>query len=347
MSARCWFLFIEDAMTNPERQPFEQVLEALGQADEVSLALLYYLTDLSQEEKAQFSAYWPTVKVERRRVIVRHLADISEENFQVDFTDVFAQALGDPSPAVRAAGLDGLWDCDRVSLIGPVIELARSDPDQGVRQLAAATLGQFVLLDAWGQLPEAKVEPAISALIALLDDARTPLEVYRAALESLGPAGHPRVEGFIQRAYESDDPRLGVSALYAMGRSADPAWLPIILGEFESPSMEFRREAARAAGAIGDNEAIEPLVELIMQKDEDEEVRLAAVGALGMIETEEGLEALQLLYDEPDLEAFQDAIEEAIDGGDFVKDGIAMSMSGWDDEDDWDDELDDDVLPEA
>ena len=40
-----------------------------------------------------------------------------------------------------------------------------------------------------------------------------------------------------------------ISAVHAMGRSADPDWLPTIIEEMHSDDSEMRFEAATAAGA--------------------------------------------------------------------------------------------------
>ena len=46
-----------------------------------------------------------------------------------------------------------------------------------------------------------------------------------------------------------DTPELQLSALFAMGTSADPRWLPILVDEMESPNSDMRAEAARAMAA--------------------------------------------------------------------------------------------------
>ena len=68
------------------------------------------------------------------------------------------------------------------------------------------------------------------------------------ALEALGVRGKDWVHELIEEAYGSGDRRLTISAVHAMGRNADLAWLPMIIDEMESDDAEMRFEAATAAG---------------------------------------------------------------------------------------------------
>ena len=71
------------------------------------------------------------------------------------------------------------------------------------------------------------------------------------------------------------------SALFAMGRSGDTAWLEIIIGELESDDPGMRFEAANAAREMGEPEAVRYLVEMV--EDPDVEVSYAALRAIGGI----------------------------------------------------------------
>ena len=71
------------------------------------------------------------------------------------------------------------------------------------------------------------------------------------------------------------------SAIYAMGRSSNKDWLPIILTEINANSPAIRYEAANACGLLGDESIIPQMIPLIT--DEDIEVQSAAINALGNI----------------------------------------------------------------
>lgn len=309
--------------------PITELMEILAGEAGISLPLLYQFSDLSPEELAIFREAWPKLHTKKRKIIVRHLADISEENFVVDFSDVFAICLLDEDAEVRKASLDGLWDCDRVGLISPIIRIMQDDPDEQVRTIAAATLGHYVLMGEWNQIPRKPIEVVVNALLALLDNSETAFPVRRAALESLGAASHPRVYSIVKEAYDSADRELQISAVFAMGRSADRSWVPIIIGEMSSPITEMRLEAARAAGAIGSTDAVAKLARLIW--DDDLEVRLAAVNALGQIGGSAAQRILEQLTSDPEADELHEAVYEALDEMEWLGSEIDLSLFDWDD----------------
>jgi HEAT repeat protein len=314
-------------------------MRQLSASERPSLRLLFRLSDLTPQELDEFRAGWPALDAERRRVITRHLADITEDNFQVDFSDVFAHCLTDENPAVRMAALDGLWDSERLPLIAPIIALMESDPDDTVRALAAATLGHYVVLGEWEQIPPARTAPIVEALLAQLRDGDTPAAVRRAALESVGASSDERVAPLIESHYRQGGADMRLSAVFAMGRSADSRWAPIVSTELDSDRTEMRIEAARAAGGLGDENAIDQLAELL--QDEDLEVQLAAVAALGQIGGQQAIELLELLLEEPQSEALYDAAEEAMEEMMWLGGDVDLSLM------DWDNTSDDDLFPQA
>ncbi len=122
-----------------------------------------------------------------------------------------------------------------------------------------------------------------------------------------------------------------LSAIFAMGNSADDRWLPILEQELGSPSPDFRAEAARACGSIGSQSSIDALEQLLT--DEEVEVGLAAVYALGQIGGDRVSALLSRLAEDPDYEEFYDAIEEALEEIDLM-DGELDLLAFPDDEDD-------------
>ncbi|MCA9981187.1 MAG: HEAT repeat domain-containing protein, partial [Anaerolineales bacterium] len=231
--------------------------------DSISIAKLYHLSDLPQELMDRLVTAWPTIPLGRRQKIARHLADIMEENYQVDFTPLFAHFLQDPHAEVRRAALDGLWDSSDTSLIPAVIALMQNDAEESVRVAAASALGHYVLMAQWGEIDPAADKPIVPALLAELDNDGVSLSMRRAALESVAASGHGRVPDLIQAAYASNRYELRLSAVYAMGYSADRRWLSTVLLELDHDEPDMRIEAARAAGMLSASDAIEKLAELI------------------------------------------------------------------------------------
>lgn len=350
-------------MLDPDQQlPFDTVLDELFTNPVVPLPLLYRLTDLPEEDFASFKERWNSVDEDRRRVLVRHMVDISEENYLVDYAPVFAFCLADGSPAVRVAALDGLWDTSNIKLVSPIITLLQEDAATEVRVTAAQTLAHYILLAEWGQIPATMTPRIIAALLDEYDNPQTAVSIKRAALEALGAANHPRVPTLIRQAYDSRQHDMQLSAVFAMGSSADERWLPQIMEAMESDSDEIRIEAARAAGSIGSEELLPQLAHLAV--DKNLEVALAVVEALGQIGGDTAHRMLVQMSTDQHFARLREAVEEALEEADWLGGSLDMmhfperrkNDGDWDEEaweadewdneewdsDDWDDELIDD-----
>lgn len=327
-------------MNNKKPMPFASVLEALFGSDDPPIHLIYRLSDMEDEEFAHFKRAWPAAHEDRRGVLARHMVDIAEEDYMVDFSPVFAHLFTDEAAGVRQAALDGIWDSDDQDLIAPILTMLQADSDIGVRAAAARSLAHYILLAEWGQFDPSHVEPVVAALLAEYDNPRASLEIRRAALEAMSPAPHPRIADLIHEAYEEGSDELQLSAIFAMGNSADDRWLPILIDELASPSPDFRAEAARALGMIGHHDAIDALEDLV--DDPEKEVGMAAVIALGQIGGDRVLGLLSRMADDPDYEEFHDVIDEVLEEMEWVDSSYDM-LSLTDEEDD-DFDLSDDLL---
>lgn len=291
--------------------PFADVLTSLFANDNIAIHQLYRLSDMNVQETADFRRYWFAASDERRQVIVRHLADLSEDSFIVDFSPIFALCLQDSYAQVRGAALDGLWDSTDVSLVGSIINMLQVDPSPEVKVAAARSLAHYLVMAEWEQLKGVNTTAIFEALRSVYEDATVELPVRCAALEAMGPLPLPEVWDFIQDAFDGHNMELQLSAVFAMGTSADPRWLPTLLDEMESPIAEMRAEAARAAGAIGHGSAVPQLAELTF--DEDDDVARAAIAALGQIGGAEAHRSLEVLLSDTEFAHLHEAAEEAID----------------------------------
>lgn len=293
---------------------FEDVLENLFGDAEISIPNLYRLSDMSAEARLAYDAKWEVASAETRRLISRHLADLSEHAFVVEFAPLFRHMLDDGFSEVRVAALDGLWDTTDTKTITPIIDLMQNDPVYTVKVAAAKALGHFVVMGEWGQIPNRAKERVVDALFAVYHNAATLLPIRCAALESISASDRPEVPGLIEAAYESFESQLQVSSIFAMGNSADERWLPIILDEIGGNDVDLRREAARAAGELseeGDEMSIKALAEAIF--DFDMEVRERAVLALGQIGGVVATRVIRNVLEDPDQEVLFEAAEMALE----------------------------------
>jgi len=247
---------------------------------------------------------------------MRHLADITETNFEVDFGPMFRLGLKDSDPAVREAAIDGLWEVEDPGLIVPLIKIMHQDSSESVRAVAAGTLGHFVYLDELEDIPHAQVVPALEALREIIATPDGSLEVRRRAVEAIAYSSAEDVPAIIRAAYASPDELMRVSALYAMGNSADDQWIETVIAELEAQSPAMRYEAARAAGELEARNAVSTLARLL--DDPDREVQEMTVWALGQIGGNRAHRLLTQLAKSDD-EALAEAATEALEEMEWMR----------------------------
>lgn len=319
---------------------FEDKLKQIATDKNLHTGSLYILSNMNKEMLNTFKVIWPTITPQRRRDVMQELVEISEANFEVNFDPIFLLGLADEDAEVRAAAINGLWEDENPALIGPFIHLLRTDEAAIVRAAAAAGLGRFVYL---GEIEKIHQEQSTLAEDALLETIRMggeELDVRRRAIESIAFSSRPGIAQIIENAYYDENEKMQVSAVFAMGRSADARWRPQVIAELENDNSEIRFEAARACGELEAGEAVARLVQLI-DEDPDLQVQEMAIWALGRIGGREAREALEICV-ENDNEVIAQAAEEALDELNLFNDG-AFTMFDFDEDEDDDDwmELDD------
>lgn len=287
---------------------FLETLRHLQSDEQLSMPALYALSAPTRADMRAFAQVWPALPAERRRHVIENLVDIAEANFRVDFRRIFRHALEDPDPGVRAMAIHGLWEDESHDLIRRFCFLLVNDLSADVRASAAQALGKYVLQAELGELDHGPAEQIRVILQDVFYDESEDVEVRRRALESIAYYDHVNVREIIRTAYEDTPHNMQVSAIFAMGRSANPAWSDIILMELDNPSPEIRFEAARASGELRTRQAVPALLDLLL--DPDREAQEAAIWALGQIGGKRARQALDLLMqgDDPGL---ADAAEEA------------------------------------
>ena len=256
------------------------------------------LSDLTGEGLDFLKKVWAKAHAERRHQVISHLVHLSEADLRLDFSSTFVFCLGDPDEAVRAQAIAGLEPEENHRFIGPLLRALKQDTSDQVRAAAAVALGRFALLGELDKLSTHYADKVYTALLDVLDNEAEPVQVKRRALEAIAPLSLPRVKEFIQGMYHSNDVKLKASAVYAMGRNCDTAWLTALLTELTSPEAEIRYEAANACGELGAGEAVPHLI--MLTKDEDGQIQEAAMKALGVIGGNEAKQTLSELAEDPE-----------------------------------------------
>ncbi|HLA18460.1 MAG TPA: HEAT repeat domain-containing protein [Dehalococcoidia bacterium] len=299
----------------------EYLAELKDPSARLSVAGLQQLASLERGEAAALRSAWPQIGGERRRQVVHQLMELAEDNVDLNFDAVFFAALDDEAAAVRADAVRGLWEYEGRDLIAPLLRLLAKDEEPEVRAEAALALGRFVVLSEAGSLGEEQFQQVEAGLRRSLEDELEVDEVRGRALEAIGASGRPWVEQAMEHAYESEAPRLRVSAIHAMGRSCDGHWLPVLIEELENDDPEIRYEAATALGALADRRVVAHLAPLL--RDPDLEVREAAIAALGQIGGSEAKLLLRPLLRDPS-PSMQEAAAAAVAEADFDLDPLSV-----------------------
>jgi HEAT repeat protein len=296
---------------------FEELLKRITDSQtSLPISSLYGFSDLTRAETQLFQEVWSLIDAERRRWIIQSLIDIAEASFEVNFTPIFRLCLSDEDEVVRSWAIEGLWEDEDLALAASLVRLLRDDPSESVRAAAATSLGRFVLLGELGKVEAAPAMMVEDALLGAIYDPYETLDVRRRAVESIAYSGQAQVRDIIEMAYCDDEERMRISAVFAMGRSADPLWREMVIAELDHPNPEMRYEAARACGELEASAALSALIGLI-EADPDPEVQEMAICALGRIGGKEARRVLEACCESED-EALSQAAEEALDELDFL-----------------------------
>src|SRR5579859_3579914 len=136
---------------------FDEVLRDLGDADQPLKAdTIYGLSDLNADDLKRLQASWGAIPTERRRSLVQRMAEATETNFDLDFTEVTRLTLTDLDDQVRETAVEAAWTDDSPDMATRLMAMASGDIAVSVRAAAVSALGRFILL---GELEE--FDPAI------------------------------------------------------------------------------------------------------------------------------------------------------------------------------------------
>jgi len=290
--------------------PIEQIIADLGNSDKPLLnSHLAELSALSSEMLSLWEQVWTATETKRRQQIMYRLVELAEDNFELNFDNIFISCLKDEDAEVRSKAIEGLWENEDTSLINPLINLLEHDSSEKAQAAAATALGKFAMLAEHEKLRPNHATKVGQTLLSTVNDSGKPVEVRCRALEAIAPLSLPEVKETISQAYHGKDIKLRASSIYAMGKNCDPYWLPILLKELNSNTNEIRYEAVGACSELGEEEAVPYLIKLC--RDPDTDIQLAAIRTLGKIGGIEAREYLKKCLRNPS-EVIQQAAEQAL-----------------------------------
>ena len=280
------------------------------------------LSDMLPEELGMFARTWLGIDVERQRWMISTMVELAENNPELDFGAIFKMCLKDDDEVVLEKAMEGLWEQEDRSTIPGLLQILRSDKSPRARSAAAIALGKFSLLVQEGKLLPKDRESLHDSLMDVLNDSEQPLDVRRRSLEAVAPFNTGAIRKMVSWAYESEDLALKSSSIFAMGRTGESTWLPLLIKELQSPEPTIRYETANACGDLGEEDAVPHLVSLL--QDDDYQVQLAGINALGKIGTPLARKVLLHCVKEGDA-ALEEAARAELQNIEFLEDPMAFS----------------------
>src|SRR4051812_48566760 len=209
------FQSLLDVFPDPEEQP--------------SAAQLASLSHLDREDVALLAEAWEDIDTERKRLVLVQLAEMAEDNVDLNFDAAFKLALQDESGAVRAEAIRGLIEYEGRDLISTLATMLREDADVDVRSESAIALGRYALEAELGHLYDSDREEISDILMESAEDNDEDIGVRAKAIEALGAISGDEIDNLIESIYAEDSMVLKIGAVDAMGRSCNDNWLPIVL----------------------------------------------------------------------------------------------------------------------
>ena len=301
----------------------EQFLESLtGDSTDLSQSDFIEVSDLMPEELGQFVRTWFTIPVERKRWTISTMVELTEDNPELDFSAVFKLCLKEHDETVLENAMEGLWEHEDRSVINGLINVLHSSNSPRVRAAAAVALGKFPVLVQEGKILAKDEDAILNSLMKVLDDPDQPVEVVRRSLEAVAPFNTERIRDLVDKSYKSDDLQLKSSSIFAMGRTGDASWLPLLIKELQSPEPGIRYETAHACAELAEDEAVPHLIALL--EDDDYQVQLAGISALGKIGGPLAKKVLVNCVKEGDA-ALEEAARVELENIDFMDDPLGFT----------------------
>ncbi len=314
---------------NDELVPFQKVLDTL--LDESKELPHRYLTEFSDIEPASLrylQETWPRIGLSRKLLLLDRLNALANEDTLVSFDDLGRALLTDDEPQVRIRAMRLLIECEDHRLVPIYIDMLTKDSEPAVRAEAASTLGIFVQLGEFDDIPD-DVHHHIEDVLLEVLNGEDESPVRRRSLEALGFSSRDEVPVLIESAYNRQDPDWKASAIFAMGRSSDERWADKVLRSLVSENRSVRLAAVQASGELSLN-AARPLLLDLLEEELDDVIAGAAIWSLSQIGGEDVRLYIQNLLDNVEDDDQAAFLEEALDNLAFTEDRSIFDLLAFD-----------------
>ncbi len=334
---------------NKQTTSFQTVIDTLlDSKKDFPRRYLQEFSDLGSLELKALQEVWPRVGLSRKLTLLNGLEKLAEEDTLVSFEEFARPLLNDPDAQVREHALRLLNESQDVKLIPLLLNMLKKDADVHVRAEAANSLALFVALGELEEIPSGAYDQVLAGLLEAAhgsDEA----QIKRRVLEALGFSSSAEVVKLIEAALNKRDTDWQISALIAIGRSADDRWEEEVLRGLTDADNRIRSAAVEAAGNLGLKSARTILLRLLDEEEEDEDVLGATIWSLSQIGGEDVRTYLENLLDQTEDDEQAEFLEEALDNLAFTEDLDRFELMSFNpdelgelDDDEDDDEADED-----
>ena len=317
-----------EAVIDELEQPYSvtEVLKSIDSQDSISKPALESLSRPTMETLQALVLLWSKIPVDRTREIIEKMVQMNAIERTLDYQAIFLSAIRIDDIPTRIFSIRGLKDEDRPEIMHLFLARLKEDISPVVRSELASALAPWVVASELGVLSTEDGEVLISALRELVENIEEETDVRSGALEALGALSGDLISELITDQYETGGNQMQLAALRAMGRSASPTWLDLLIYHFDDEDPDIREAVAEAAGGLVTDGALEPLT-LLLEEDPEIYVRRAAIRALaeiGSLDAERILERIARDGREPEL---ADDLEAALDSLQINSGELLESMS--------------------
>ena len=305
---------------NEEILPFQKVLDILlDEGKDIPHPYLIQFSDIEPASLKSLLDAWPRIESDRKLLLLDKLNALASEDTLVCFDDLGRALLTDSEAQIRVRAMRLLVECEDARLVPTYIDMLTQDSDVAVRAEAASTLGIFVQLGEFDDIPDELHHQIEDVLLEVLTGEDDPI-VRRHALEALGFSSRNEVPVLIESSFKRQNPEWKASAVFAMGRSNDQRWAEHVLHMMVSEDQRIRLAAVQASGEL-ELALARPILLRLLEEEFDDAVAGAAIWSLSQIGGEDVRLYLQNLLDavvdDDDQAAF---LEEALDNLAFTED---------------------------
>jgi len=300
--------------------PFQYIIDALlDNRQSFPPKYLPRFSDLKPEELRMVTEAWNQLELKKRLSLLKDLEEYADSDTLVCFDELGRFALNDPDALVKIQAMKLLKECEDYRLIPVLLRTLKTDEDESVRAAAAFALGNFVYLGELDEIPANRLEEIEETLLEILAEG-TSDQVRKRSLEAMGFSSREEMAAIINNAYLSSDHEWKLSAIFAMGRSADNRWEKIVLNHLRDSNSEMQLEAVRAAGALELSSAKDTLIELLEEaEDLDIDVKDIAIWSISQIGGDNVREALVSLIESAESEEDEEYINSALENLDLTE----------------------------